>query len=132
MLEPLTTLPDTGLSVLYDGQCPFCARYATMIRLREAVGAVSLVDARTRPDCVAEMRARGLEINETMLVQYEGTAYVGGDAIHMIALLSAPSGLWNRLWAEVMKRRRLARLLYPALRMGRNLSLRLMGHRMIP
>ncbi len=36
----------SALSILYDGQCPFCRRYTDLLRLRQSVGEVRLVDLR--------------------------------------------------------------------------------------
>ena len=32
--------------LLYDGECPFCTRYVHYTRLKDAAGAVRLIDAR--------------------------------------------------------------------------------------
>jgi hypothetical protein len=44
----------------------------------------------------------------------------------MLALLSTSSGSFNRINALVFSRPRLARVLYPVLRAGRNLLLRIL------
>lgn len=127
MTPPLDSLPEDRLSVVYDGECPFCSAYVRMARLRESVGEVDLVDARTRPDIVAEMRGRGLEINDGMFVQFQGQGYFGGDAMHVLAMLSSSQAGLNRLTGAALSQRWLARALYPALRTGRNLALVLLG-----
>lgn len=131
MSQPLQSLPQDRLSVVYDGECPFCSRYVTMTRLKASAGAVELIDARSRPDVVAEMRARDLDINDGMLVQHRGRTYFGGDALHILALLSSRSQLFNRLTASVMSNEWLVRTLYPLLRAGRNTTLRIMGRELI-
>lgn len=37
---------DCAIAIVYDGECPFCRRYLTLMKLRAAVGGVILVDAR--------------------------------------------------------------------------------------
>jgi hypothetical protein len=44
-------------------------------------------------------------------------------------LLSSRSGLFNKLNALIFHSPTVSRLLYPLLRAGRNLTLRLLGHR---
>ena len=38
--------PTQRASIVYDGDCPFCSRYVKLVRLREALGSVDLVNAR--------------------------------------------------------------------------------------
>jgi len=116
-----------GVSVVYDGLCPFCSAYTHMLRLRESAGPVRLVDARGEPGLVADLAAAGAPVNEGMAVLYAGRLYYGGDAVHLLALLASENGLANRLVARLLRNERTARLAYPVLRAGRNLGLRLLG-----
>jgi predicted DCC family thiol-disulfide oxidoreductase YuxK len=118
---------DDGLQIIYDGDCPFCSAYIRLVRLREAVGGVELVDARAHPDLVRDFQARGVDLNETMVVRYAGQLYAGADAIHLLSVLSSRSGRANRFLARIFCSARRARHLYPWLRAGRNLTLRLLG-----
>ncbi|MFP4539257.1 MAG: thiol-disulfide oxidoreductase DCC family protein [Dichotomicrobium sp.] len=118
-----------GLQVVYDGECPFCSAYVRLVRLREAVGPVELLDARAHPGLVAELHAEGIDLNETMAVRYGGRTYVGAEAMEVLSLLSSDSGRANRLFARIFRDGRRARRLYPWLRSGRNLALRLLGRK---
>jgi predicted DCC family thiol-disulfide oxidoreductase YuxK len=117
----------TPLQVIYDGECPFCRAYVRMVRLKKAVGAVELIDARERPEVAAELRAQGVDLDEMMVVNYQGASYPGPRAIELLSLLSSDAGPLNRLTAWVLRDRRRADLLYPILRFGRNSVLRLRG-----
>jgi len=126
-----TWLAAPGLVVVYDGECPFCAAYVRLLRLKDAVAPVLLVDARQRPDVTAEMAARGLDINKSMLAIYGSRIHAGGEAMTLLSLLSTRSGGMNRLMAWLFASPARARFLYPALRAGRNLALRLLGRKPI-
>jgi predicted DCC family thiol-disulfide oxidoreductase YuxK len=117
--------------LLYDGECPFCSRYVALVRLREAVGPVALIDARTRPDLCRQHAAEGLDINQGMILRLDGETHFGGDVLHRLALLTTSSDAFNRATAALFRRPRLARFLYPALRAGRNAALRLLGRKPI-
>lgn len=71
--------------------------------------------------------AQGLALDEGMAMYYGGRWYHGADCIHMLALLSTPSGIFNRINAAVFRHPRLARIIYPALRAGRNLLLKVLN-----
>jgi len=131
MSEPLKSVRSDRTSIIYDGHCPFCTAYITLLRLREAIGAVDVIDGRTRPDVVAELNNLKINIDQGMVVQYRDQIYFGGDALHILSLLSTKSGIWNRMLAAIFAKKSLARLLYPALRFGRNATLRLIGKQAI-
>ncbi|MCE3247451.1 MAG: hypothetical protein K0R41_1276 [Geminicoccaceae bacterium] len=113
--------------LVYDGDCPFCSRYVQYLRLRQAAGPVTLVNAREGGPLVAEMQRAGLDLDEGMVLKLGGRYYHGADCIHALALLSSGSGLFNRINAEVFRSPQLSRVLYPVLRAGRNSVLRLLG-----
>jgi predicted DCC family thiol-disulfide oxidoreductase YuxK len=118
---------EPGALIVYDGQCPFCSRYVRLVRLRRSLGEVQLVDARQGGPAVAELRAAGLDLDEGMALKLGGRWYHGEECVHMLALLSTPSTLFNKLNGTVFRSRTAARLLYPFLRSGRNLALKLLG-----
>ncbi|MEM9736709.1 MAG: DUF393 domain-containing protein [Pseudomonadota bacterium] len=119
------------VTIIYDGECPFCSAYVSMVRLRDAVGPVRLVDAREGGLEVEAVRAAGLDLDEGMVMIHRGTLYHGADCIHRIGLMSTASGALNRLNAWIFRSPGLSRALYPLLRAGRNLALKLLGRRKI-
>ena len=119
------------MQIVYDGECPFCSRYVAMIRLREAVGDVELVDARTEHPAVDLVKSRGHDLNQGMALIDGSTIYYGEDCIHRLALLTTPSGVFNRVNAAIFRSETASRLLYPILRTGRNATLALLGRKPI-
>lgn len=116
-----------ALSIFYDGDCPFCARYVTLLRLRDAAGPVRLVDLRQDDAARARFQALGLAPDDGMVVESEGRLYHGADAMHVLSLMSSDHGSLNRAAAALFRHQWLAGLLYPLLRAGRNATLFLMG-----
>ena len=113
--------------IVYDGQCPFCSRYVELVRLRQSLGQVRLINAREGGPLVDELQRAGVDMDEGMALKLDGRLYHGHECIHMLALLSTPSSAFNRLNAALFRSPRAARLLYPVLRTGRNAALRLLG-----
>lgn len=117
------------LAIVYDGACPFCAAYVRMVRLKEAAGDVQLVDARQGGPIVDEALAKGYDLDQGMAMKTGGRWYHGDEVMNMIAMMSSRSGTLNRVHAWIFRDAGRARTLYPALRTGRNLALKLLGHR---
>lgn len=118
-------------SVFYDGECPFCAQYVTLLRLKETVGSVTLVDVREHPGMLKELNDQGYNLDKSMVVDIDGRRLSGAAAVNQLALLSTPSNLFNRLNKWIMSISILAAILYPFLRMGRWCALFVMGRTQI-
>jgi predicted DCC family thiol-disulfide oxidoreductase YuxK len=119
------------VSILYDGECPVCRNYVRMMRLRESFGDVALADARERPDLVALYRAQGMEVNDGIVLDIDGTLHYGADAMSALAAISSSSRTFNRLNAALFSSPRVARALYPGLALGRRALLKLLGRDLI-
>lgn len=113
--------------VVYDGDCPFCRNYVRLSNMRAAGADVALIDAREKGPIAQECADRGIDLDEGMVVILDGEFYHGGDAVNRIALLSSRSGVFNKFNRWVFRNRGVSRFLYPALRTGRNATLRMLG-----
>ncbi len=126
----IDALPD-GLSIIYDGDCPFCAAFARLYVVRANVGDVALLNAREHPVLVTSLRSRGMEINDGMVVHWLGKLYWGADGMHILSVLGAESGFFSAANRFLFRRARMARLVYPLLAAGRRLVLALLGRQAI-
>jgi predicted DCC family thiol-disulfide oxidoreductase YuxK len=117
--------------LVYDRECPVCTAYCKALALRRLDQALQIVNARDDHPVVREIQRMGLDLDEGFVLRIAGSYYHGAEAIHRLALLSTASGLFNRLNYVVFRSRTLSRLLYPVLRLGRNLVLAVMGKKPI-
>ncbi len=113
--------------IVYDGECPFCSRYVAMLRLKDAIGPVELLDARVPHPVVERLQAEGYDLDEGMALVDGDRVSHGDECIHQLALMSTSFGLFNRVNAMIFSNRTASRLLYPVLRTGRNTVLRILG-----
>jgi predicted DCC family thiol-disulfide oxidoreductase YuxK len=113
--------------IVYDAQCPFCSRYVRLVRLRKSLGNVVLVNARDGGSVVEEVLQAGLDLDEGMVLKMGERLYHGADCINRLALLSTPSGVFNKINRLIFRSERASTVLYPILRAGRNLVLRCLG-----
>ncbi|MEM7221349.1 MAG: DCC1-like thiol-disulfide oxidoreductase family protein [Pseudomonadota bacterium] len=110
--------------MIYDGDCPFCASYVKLVRIREACGELALIDAREGGPVVDELVAAGFDLDEGMVLKMGGRYYHGADCIHALALMGSSSTLFNKFNAWTFASPGRSKLLYPVLRACRNLALR--------
>jgi predicted DCC family thiol-disulfide oxidoreductase YuxK len=109
--------------IIYDGDCLYCQNYVRFVRLREAIGRVDLLDARSDDPRIEQYWRDGYDLNEGMLFVYRGEVHHGANAIHMLASLSSRNDTLNRINARLFANKGVARFLYPLLKVGRRLTL---------
>jgi hypothetical protein len=90
-----------------------------MVRLKERFD-VELLDARQAPQKAASY---GLDLNEGMIADLDGEVHHGADAVWLLSRLSRRPGPFAD--------RRIARALYPVMRLGRRLTLGALGRKPI-
>ena len=120
-------MSDKRILLIYDKQCPACHFYCQLVRARDSVGKLVLLDARDDGKIMEEITAAGLDIDQGMVLKIGGSIYYGADAIHMLSLLGSSSNLFNRINYWLFRSRAIARLVYPVLRFHRNMLLKLLG-----
>ena len=120
-------MTESGPRIIYDGDCPFCSSYVGLLRLRETFGEVELMNARECPELVVELARQKMDLDEGMVLVLNGEYFHGSECIHRLALLASASNTFNLVNKFIFERKRLAAILYPILRFGRNLSLKILG-----
>jgi len=118
------TMTDREILLIYDAECPVCDVYCRLVRIRASVGKLKLVNARESTAVMDEVTRAGLDIDQGMVLKIGEELYYGSEAIHALALISSPSGLFNRLNYWVFRSQVLSRSIYPLLRFFRNLLLK--------
>lgn len=103
----------------------------SLYKIKENVGDIELVNARENPELVKEIRAMDFEINDGMVAIWEGKYYYGSDAINLMAMLGADSGIFNSINRFLFRNKTAAASVYPFLVSGRKLALKLLGRRLI-
>jgi len=116
--------------VLYDGDCPACARYISASGLAQRDD-VALLDARRHPELVERHAAAGRAIDDGMVVTVDGAVHFGAAATRAIAELGRPRSPGARFLLWFVGRAPWARPLYPLLSAGRRVLLRALGRPLI-
>ena len=111
--------------LIYDGACIFCDAYVRLLALREAVGPVELIDARSGDPRLRAYESTGYDLNEGMLFEYNGTVYFGADAVNILATLSTPVSTFNKINGALLSKQLVARFFYPMFKFCRTITLKL-------
>jgi DCC1-like thiol-disulfide oxidoreductase len=119
----------SGNWIIYDGECPFCSNYVRFTKLKDTIGPVRLINARDGGPEVDYVKAAGLDLDEGMVLHYQGQDYHGDKCLNMLALMSSDNGFFNKLNAALFSSAAVAKLSYPFLRFGRNTTLMLLGRK---
>ena len=122
-------MPNTQKKIVlvYDKECPLCHAYCRLTRIRKSVGNLVLQDAREQSAVMDEITALGWDIDQGMVLKVEDELYYGSDAINALAMMSSRSGIFNRLSYWTFKSKKVSRFLYPVMKSGRNLLLKILG-----
>jgi len=113
--------------LVYDKECPVCDAYCRLVRIRESVGDLRLMNARDDTALMADITRQGLDIDQGMVVKVDGVLHYGPDAIHALSLMSSAAGGFNRINHWIFRSKSRSRMVYPLLRSGRNLLLKALG-----
>jgi predicted DCC family thiol-disulfide oxidoreductase YuxK len=119
------------LSIIYDGQCPFCANFVKLYAIRKKVAEVELIDARLQPGLVQELRVQGMDVNDGMVVIWQGRYYFGAAGMHLLSVLGTESGIFEVFNQLLFRNRHVAGMVYPALAIGRRITLSLLRRKLI-
>ena len=117
--------------LLYDGECPACSSYVAFSRLRRLHPSLKVLDARGEPALVEELRGRGYEINEGMVMQLDGKIFFGAEATRQIARHAREGGVLRRALLDAIGDAPWSRALYPLLNRCRRLLLAVLGRKLI-
>lgn len=117
--------------IVYDRECPVCRNYTRMVRLKEAFGRVILLNARDDHDVVREIKNKGYDLDDGIVLKIGANIHFGADAMHMMAMFGDKSDLFSRINYGVFHSRTFSRLIYPFLRSGRALLLKILGRKKI-
>ena len=120
-----------AIILVYDGKCPFCANYVQLLQLREAFPGIELVDARESPHhpAVRQLRQSGFRLDDGMALLDGDRVFHGADSVHALATRGSQRSLFGKVNRAIFRSQALSAALYPVLRTGRNLTLKLLGRR---
>ena len=111
------------LTLIYDGECPFCRELALRSELQAGLANLRIVDGRADHNLRRELNALGLPLrNGAVLIEGE-QKWHGSEAIAELSRRMKPSDPLLRLLARLFADNQRSALAYPALLAARRLAL---------
>ena len=119
------------VTVIYDGECPFCTNFVMVANLRKSYEFLCLINARqTENETVKFVRSRGFDLNKGMVVMLADKVLYGSDAANFIAI-HCKEGLLGNIYRLLLRNKKLAKWIYPILTRLRRIFFRLVGKELI-
>lgn len=115
------------LYLIYDGECPLCSQVAKVIKLRQAVGNMEIINAREEHALVKEAKKQGYDLNKGIAIKYQGKSYYGKDAMHLLAMLGSEVDIINKINVFLFRSKILSAFFYPLFKFIRHYLLIIMG-----
>lgn len=106
-----------------------CSAYCKALAIRQLDSSFEIVNARQYHPILEIINEMGFNMDEGFVLKIGSEYFHGADAIHRLALISTGAGTFNRLNYLIFKSSYLSSILYPLLRTGRNIVLRLLGRK---
>ena len=85
------------IQLIYDKECPVCRWYCHIIRIRQSLGNLEIINAREDSELINNISRQGFDLNQGMLLKIDNNFYTDAEAIHILALMSTRSDIFNRM-----------------------------------
>jgi predicted DCC family thiol-disulfide oxidoreductase YuxK len=115
--------------LIYDGECPYCRRYADFAKLSRAFPGLELISARENRREVWEAWETGINLNRDMVLHVNGKWFAGEKAILELAVAANRYGFRNGILRRIFGSSRYARRIYELFVNSRLVYLRLTGRK---
>lgn len=114
---------------VYDGECPICQLGADLFKIKEHIGTLHTVDARSEQEhpVMVEVGNARLNLDYGMVIKYQDRLYQGEDALCLMAKIGTDKDFFNSLNATLFRSKMISKLCYPFMRGARNVALKLKG-----
>tara|TARA_Y100001968_G_scaffold296339_1_gene304454 strand:+ start:1034 stop:1417 length:384 start_codon:yes stop_codon:yes gene_type:complete len=119
---------NSKLVFIYDGDCPFCNKFAELIELKSGLPNLTVTNARESKLAIKELYQKGYDIDQGAILLKNDEILHGASAINWIcSQIKQPSDSLLRFISITFTTKRRTNLLFPFLLIGRRIILYLKG-----
>ncbi|MGB5241956.1 MAG: DCC1-like thiol-disulfide oxidoreductase family protein [Prochlorococcaceae cyanobacterium] len=131
MISAASTTPASAesgsIQLIYDGGCPFCSTFATMVELRGGLPQLRIIDGRADHVLRRRLKARGFDLSRGAVLIEGERCWHGAEAVQRLCAQLRPSSALLGLLTAVFGEETRSRTLYPLLLAARHGALALRG-----
>ncbi len=123
-------MTDKAVHFIYDRDCPVCTRTALALRIKKQFGKLHLINAReadSNHPLIREVNARGLDLDEGMVIIVDDHYYHGNEALKFMARHGKAQNAVMAFWKSLFWSDQISSLTYPWMRGTRNWMLHRKG-----
>tara|TARA_Y100000589_G_scaffold290011_1_gene292455 strand:- start:127 stop:528 length:402 start_codon:yes stop_codon:yes gene_type:complete len=116
------------LLFIYDGECPFCNRFAQLLELKSSLPTLEILDGRKDLALLTRLYSKGYNLNKGAILIKDKEIMHGADAINWICSeIKEPSNSLLEILRIIFSSDKRTNLFFPFLLWGRRLLLTLKG-----
>jgi len=113
-----------SISLYYDGDCPFCNRYADILKLKKCFD-IKILDARV--DKSWKECKEGIILDDGVILIYNGKCFQGVEAIDMLLNICKYEGVFFSLQKFIFSNKFLGNVVYACFKFFRKVALAIKG-----
>lgn len=108
---------------VYDGECPICQMGAHLFKIRQNLGVLHTVDARSEKNhpIIKEVNDAQLNLDFGMVLKYEGKLYQGDEALVVMVNIGDEKDVFNSVNRALFRFKTLSKLCYPFMKIARDI-----------
>jgi len=114
------------IKLYYDKECPFCNEYSKYIELRKVYD-IEIINAREELEKLNDFKNKGFDINNGMIIEYEGNIFQGSDAIKIIDKYILKKGAIDIFLSFIINLPGFKQIIYPLVKVLRIIILKSLG-----
>ena len=119
---------NSKLVFIYDGDCPFCNKFAELIELKSSLPNLTVKNARKNKLDIKELYLKGYDIDQGAILLKNDEILHGASAINWIcSQIKEPSDSLLRILSMTFMSKKRTNLLFPLLLISRRIILFLKG-----
>jgi len=108
------------LILYYDGKCPFCNRYADILKLKKCYH-IKICDARTNLHW--KKLDENIQLDEGVILQYDDTYFQGVEALNMLLYICKYDGVFFLLQKWIFSNKFVGNIVYSGFKYLRKIAL---------
>ena len=113
---------------IYDGECPFCNKFAQLLKLKSNIPSIKIIDGRQNLAKLTSLYKQGYDLNKGAILIVDGKIMHGSKAINWIcSKINNPDDSLLELLRVIFTSNKRSKVLFPFLLWGRRLLLTAKG-----